>query len=118
MYNKIDNIFHASGKSILSGKMNEINFGVYNAQKVTSQSLTEYLDKVYKSDSSFIRLYIKNLDNGEVINQIGELIIQKDSYGIYSYHINQFSIVEKLWDWSDANVSVNIEQVTEGRSFK
>lgn len=113
MYNKLNNIFHASGQLILSSKKNQIDFGIYSVSKVTNQSITKYLDEVYKSDNPLINLYMKNKNNGEECFEIGELTIQKDSYGIYGYHVDQFPLVEQLFQWGDDEVYVNIEQLTE-----
>jgi hypothetical protein len=109
--------FYAEGQLVLKNDLNDYDFGVYNEKAISSKSVTKYLNRIYKSESPYIKTHINNLDNSEEINVRGELIKAKGLDGLYDWVVDwdfgKFELGKQLWDWGEDNVSVNISQIME-----
>ncbi len=110
---KIINKFVSTGKLILANDLTKINFGIYDNSKVTFNSITEFLDEVYNSDSPYISFTIKRLDltNPHWITKIGKLHKAKDSDGVNDYFVNDFPLGKQLHEIGEENINMKIEHL-------
>lgn len=110
---KIINKFISTGKLILANDLTKINFGIYDSSKVTFNSITEFLNEVYQSDSPYISFTIKRLDlvNPHWIERIGKLYIAKDSDGIKDWQVDSFPLGKQLYELGSETINMYIEHL-------
>lgn len=102
--------FYFTGKLILANDLNKINYGVYNKNLTTFDSITNILDSIHKSNNPLVRIVVKQLDNGHVKNHMGDLYVDKDKYGIDGYFINSLPFDLYLDEIVGENVEIFIEE--------
>ena len=110
---KIINKFISTGKLILANDLTKINFGIYDSSKVTFNSITEFLDEVYQSDSPYISFTIKRLDlvHPHWITKVGQLHMAIDQDGIKDYFVGDFPLGKQLYELGDENIYMYIEHL-------
>ena len=110
---KIINKFISTGNLILANDLTKINFGIYDNSKVTFNSITEFLDEVYQSDSPYISFTIKRLDleNPHWIERTGKLHIAKDSDGIKDWQVDSFPLGKQLYELGSETINMYIEHL-------
>jgi len=103
------------GKLVLGEKsLNEMNYGVITKTEhgITYSSITDLLDKIYKSDNPDVHITIKyyNEDgNLHKIDKSGELLRDKDKYNVYGYFVNQYPLELELFNLVDNEITMFIE---------
>ena len=105
-----------SGKLILKQNPtnnNHLDFGLYSKSLNQYDSLTDILEDIYyNSETPYIILYIKQIDNNHKIDVSGELLIDKDSDGIYDWHIGNFPIGKQLFELVDKELLMKLQHVS------
>lgn len=114
-FDDIDSIlsdkFHFTGILTLKNTIKEMNYGLYNAEKVENHSLTDFLNHTYNSNTSPLKVIIKELDSGNLNSNIGVLHIAKGDFGIESFHIDNFALEDKLFDLVGEKLEIFIRRL-------
>jgi len=101
------------GKLILKNTIDKMDYGIFSKSLNQFDSLVDIIEDIYyNSETPFIKLYIRQIDNNHKIDVSGELLIDKDSDGIYSWHINEFQLEKQLFELVDKELLMKLQHVS------
>jgi len=102
-----------SGKLILKNTIEKMDYGIFSKSLNQFDSLTDILEDIYyNSDTPYIKLYIRQIDNNHKIDISGELLIDKDSDGIYSWFIGEFQLEKQLFELVGKELLMKLQHVS------
>ena len=102
-----------SGKLILKNIIENMDYGIYNKSLNQFNSITDILeDSYYNSETPYINLYISQIDNNHEIDVSGELLIDKDSDGIYDWFVGDFQLGKQLFELVDKELLMKLQHVS------
>jgi len=103
--------FLFSGELRLKNVINEMNYFLHSAELNENKSITDFLEKVYKSTDAYdpkVYILIENLDNNHIIERKGELFKDRDKYGVYDFVVGLYPLGQELFELVDARLAVTI----------
>lgn len=102
-----------SGKLILKDTIEKMDFGLFSKSLNQYDSITDILEDIYyNSDTPYIILHIRQIDNNHKIDVSGELLIDKDSDGIYSWFVGEFQLEKQLFELVDKELLMKLQHVS------
>ena len=102
-----------SGILILKNSLEKMDYGIYNKSLNQFNSITNMLEDIYyNSDTPYINLYMRQIDNNHKIDVSGELLIAEDSDGIYSWFINEFPLGKQLFELVGKELLMKLQHVS------
>ena len=109
------NLKYFSGTLILSDKsedMNRINYGLLDLVTGEFNSITDELERIYNSKFNCIRIALRILDNGHLLNKMGALHMGEDKKGIMGWFINGLEFdryLDELNEDGNRDIEIYIE---------
>ncbi len=101
-----------SGTLILSDapeNMNSINYGVVDLVDGVFHSITNELERIYNSDTKYVRIAVKKFNENKQLNRMGNLHKGIDKYGVECWHIGSYPFELELDKYNQGgNVDIEI----------
>ena len=115
------NKYHFAGKLSLSNvNLSKMNYGVVNnsTSNITFNSITDILDDIYHSESPYISITIRTLDDSTKLIHKGELNICRDKHGVYDYCVSgsqnhNFALGLELFHLTGKEMAIHIEHLEQ-----
>jgi D-lyxose ketol-isomerase len=110
---------HFVGKLTLTNRIDKIDYCVITKtdRDLINNNITNILNEIYYSNSPYISIELKTLDNSIKLIHKGELNIQKDKWNVLDYCVDNFALGLELFNLTNKDIDITIKHLDE-KEFK